>query len=207
MTKETDDLLRKGLDRLGIPWNDQQIGAFSTYLSELKKWNRAYNLTGLKSGRDIMVKHFFDSLLFLKVLPDGVASAADIGSGAGFPGIPVKIMTPGLKIFLLEPVKKKAAFLRHVCSKLALENIDVLDLRIEDAGGFRVDAAMTRALYSVGEFIEKAGRILTEKGVLILSKGPKLPEELRGIDMRRVTISDLDLPFEGITRHLVVVRP
>jgi 16S rRNA (guanine527-N7)-methyltransferase len=205
--KETEDLLKKGLDQLEIRWNDPQIIAFETYFSELKKWNKAYNLTGLKNDRDIVVKHFLDSLLFLKVLPKEVSTVADIGSGAGFPGIPVKIMAPELKMFLLEPVKKKALFLRHVCSKLRLEGVEVLDLRIEDVEGLRVDAAMTRALYSVGEFIEKAGRILTEKGVLILSKGPKLPEELRGIDMRRVTVSDLGLPFTGFTRHLVVVKP
>jgi 16S rRNA (guanine527-N7)-methyltransferase len=140
------------------------------------------------------------------VLPGDVTTAADIGSGAGLPGIPVKIMVPRLKMFLLEPVKKKAIFLRHICSALDLENVQVLDLRIEDAEGLRVDAAMTRALYSVGEFIEKAGRILTEKGLLILSKGPKLPEELRGLDMNRITVSDIELPFAGTVRHLVVVR-
>jgi 16S rRNA (guanine527-N7)-methyltransferase len=140
------------------------------------------------------------------VLPGDVTTAADIGSGAGLPGIPVKIMAPRLKMFLLEPVKKKAIFLRHICSALDLENVQVLDLRIEDAEGLRVDAAMTRALYSVGEFIEKAGRILTEKGLLILSKGPKLPEELRGLDMNRITVSDIELPFAGTVRHLVVVR-
>ncbi len=204
--KETEDLLKKGLDQLDISWNDQQIKAFRTYLSELKKWNRAYNLTGLRSDRDIITKHILDSLLFLKVLPAGIVAAADVGSGAGFPGIPVKIMAPGLKMFLLEPVKKKAAFLRHICSKLNLEEIEVMDLRIEDAEGLRVDAAMTRALYSVGEFVEKAGRILTAKGVLILSKGPGLREDLEGLDVSGITVTDIKLPFTGITRHLVIVN-
>jgi 16S rRNA (guanine527-N7)-methyltransferase len=204
--KETDDLLKKGLDRLGIRWNDQQISAFGTYLSELKKWNRVHNLTGLRNDRDIIVKHFLDSLLFLKVLPEEVSTAADVGSGAGFPGIPVKIMAPELKMFLLESAKKKSVFLRHVCSKLGLEGVEVMDRRIEDIEGLRVDAAMTRALCSVGEFIEKAKRILTANGVLILSKGPKLGEELEGLNMRNITVSDFELPFAGTTRHLVVVR-
>jgi 16S rRNA (guanine527-N7)-methyltransferase len=204
--KETEDLLKNGLDRLGIPWTDRQIDSFSVYLSELKKWNKAYNLTGLRNDRDIIVKHFLDSLLFLKVLPEEVMTAADVGSGAGLPGIPVKIMSPRLKMFLLEPVKKKAAFLRHVCSLLRLEDVEVLDRRIEEVNGLKVDAALTRALCSAGDFIEKAGRILTERGLLILSKGPKLQEELRGLDMRRVTVSDIELPFAGLIRHLVVVR-
>ncbi len=204
--KETEDLLKKGLDQLDISSNDQQIGAFKIYLSELKKWNRVHNLTGLKSDHDIIVKHFFDSLLFLKVLPEGVSTVADIGSGAGFPGIPVKIMAPVLKLFLLEPSKKKVVFLKHICGKLGLEGVEVLDSRIEDVEVLRVDAAMTRALYSVGEFIEKAERILTANGVLILSKGPKLREELEGLGMRNISVSDIELPFTGTTRHLVVVR-
>ncbi|MDA8104503.1 MAG: 16S rRNA (guanine(527)-N(7))-methyltransferase RsmG [Nitrospiraceae bacterium] len=204
--KETEDLLKKGLDQLDISSNDQQIGAFRTYLSELKKWNRVHNLTGLKSDRDIIIKHFLDSLLFLKVLPEGVSTVADIGSGAGFPGIPIKIMAPVLKLFLLEPSKKKVVFLKHICGKLGLEGVEVLDRRIEDVEGLRVDAAMTRALYSVGEFIEKAARILTTKGVLILSKGPKLREELECLGINNITVSDIELPFTGTTRHLVVVR-
>ena len=204
--KETEDLLKKGLDQLDISSNDQQIGAFRTYLSELKKWNRVHNLTGLKSDRDIIIKHFLDSLLFLKVLPEGVSTVADIGSGAGFPGIPIKIMAPVLKLCLLEPSKKKVVFLKHICGKLGLEGVEVLDRRIEDVEGLRVDAAMTRALYSVGEFIEKAARILTTKGVLILSKGPKLREELECLGINNITVSDIELPFTGTTRHLVVVR-
>ena len=204
--KETEDLLKKGLDQLEISWNDLQIRAFRTYLSELKKWNRVHNLTGLKSDRDIIIKHFLDSILFLKVLPEGVSTVADIGSGAGFPGIPIKIMAPVLKLFLLEPSKKKVVFLKHICGKLGLEGVEVLDRRIEDVEGLRVDAAMTRALYSVGEFIEKAARILTTKGVLILSKGPKLREELECLGINNITVSDIELPFTGTTRHLVVVR-
>ena len=204
--KETDDLLKKGLDELDIPWTDMHIDAFRIFLFELKKWNKVHNLTGLTTDRDIIVKHFLDSLLFLKVLPDSAVTVADIGSGAGFPGIPVKIMAPRLKMFLLEPVKKKAVFLRHICGKLGLEKIEVLDRRIEDVEGLRVDAAMTRALYGVGDFIEKTGRILAAQGVLILSKGPRLREELEGLDVRNITVSDIKLPFAGTTRHLVLVR-
>ncbi len=142
----------------------------------------------------------------MKVLPAGVTSVADVGSGAGFPGLPVKIMAPGLKMYLLEPVRKKALFLRHIVSALRLEGVEVLDRRIEEAEGLEVDAAMTRALYSVGEFIEKAGRIVTEKGLLLLSKGPKLSEELEGLDMDRITVTDVGLPFDGAVRHLVAVR-
>lgn len=204
--KETSDLLRIGLQQLAIPVSEYQINRFLTYLDELKKWNRAYNLTGLKTDRDIIIKHFHDSLLFLKALPSDAISAADIGSGAGFPGVPVKIMCPKLKIFLVEPVGKKAIFLRHICSRLSLEGIEIIDKRIEEVEMLKVDAAMTRALYSVRDFIEKMKGHINKRGVLILSKGPKLTEELKGLNMRDIEVSDYKLPFDETLRHLVVVR-
>ncbi len=204
--RETEDLLKKGLDLLDLPWDDLQIAAFRNYLDELKKWNRAYNLTGLKTDRDIIIKHFLDSVLFLKALSPHVTSAADIGSGAGFPGVPVKIMCPNLKIFLIEPVGKKAIFLRHLCSRLALEGIEILDKRIEEVDMLKVDAAMTRALYRVRDFIEKMKGHINKGGVLILSKGPKLGEELKGLERKDIEVTDYRLPFDETVRHLVVVK-
>src|SRR3990172_1998107 len=111
------ELLKSGLKILDIPFTEEQIDAFLTYLEELKKWNRAYNLTGLKTDRDIIIKHFLDSLLFAKALPPEALTLADIGSGAGFPGIPIKIMFPHFAAFLVEPTQKQAVFLQHICSK------------------------------------------------------------------------------------------
>jgi 16S rRNA (guanine527-N7)-methyltransferase len=204
--RTSGELTRQGLNALDIPFSEDQVNRFLTYLEELKKWNRAYNLTGLKTDRDIIIKHFLDSLLFLKVFPSHVVSAADIGSGAGFPGIPVKIMCPTLKIFLVEPVRKKTIFLRHICSRLALDNIEIIDERIEEVERLKVDVAMTRALYSVRDFIEKMKGHIHKRGVLILSKGPKLEEELRGLEMRDIEVSDYTLPFDETVRHLVVAR-
>lgn len=206
MKDEAADLLRKGISELGISCTEKQIESFIVYLSELKKWNRAYNLTGLKSVRDIIVKHFLDSLLFIKVFPAGILTVADIGSGAGFPGIPIKIVAPDLEMFLIEPSKKKAAFLSHIRNKLGLKNLVIIEERIEDAGGIRVDVAVTRALFSVGEFIEKTRDMLNENGVLILNKGPRVENELEGLDMRDITLLDFKLPLEHIVRHLVVVK-
>ena len=204
--KENVDLLKRGLGQLNIHFSNDQVNRFLTYLAELKKWNRAYNLTGLKTDRDIIIKHFLDSLLFLKMLPSGAVTAADVGSGAGFPGIPVKIFIPRLKMFLIEPARKKAIFLRHISSTLALDSIETIDTRMEDAEGLKVDVAMTRALFTVRDFIEKTRDHINKGGVLILSKGPKLKEELKGLEMRDITVSDFRLPFDEVVRHLVVVK-
>ena len=199
-------MIRQGLAALDILFSEDQVSRLSIYLAELKKWNRAYNLTGLKTDRDIIIKHFLDSLLFLKMFPSHAMTAADIGSGAGFPGIPVKIFLPLLKMFLVEPVGKKAIFLRHICSRLALDGIEIIDKRIEEVERLKVDVAMTRALYSVGDFIEKMKGHINNGGVLILSKGPKLKEELKGLEMRDIEVTYYKLPFDETVRHLVAVR-
>lgn len=207
MSKEAADvLLRNGLKILDIPFVEDQITQFLIYLTELKKWNRAYNLTALKTDADIVIKHFLDSLLFLKVLPLYVKSIADVGSGAGFPGLPIKIMRPDIEIVLIEPVQKKALFLEHMQRVLNMSGTRIMNIRVEAARDLLVHAAVTRALFSVGEFIGKADSILEEGGVLILSKGPKLEDELRGLKISAIMREDIVLPFEKSIRHLVIVE-
>jgi len=204
------ELLTDGLEKIGFRYSEKQVDAFIAYLEELKKWNKAYNLTGLKTDRDIIIKHFLDSILFAKALPPEVLTLADIGSGAGFPGIPIKIMLPHLTVFLVEPTQKKVFFLRHLCNKLQLENLVIMDKRIEEVKELHVDAAVTRALYSISEFIDKAKNILNKNGVLILSKGPGLEKELAELSKDQlpgISREDFILPFENAFRHIVSVRP
>lgn len=203
---EARRLCECGLEQLDIPFTDAQIRAFLVYLNELKKWNRAYNLTGLQSDTEIVIKHFLDSLLFLKVLPGDVRTVADIGSGAGFPGIPMKIMQPGLDMVLVEPSQKKFLFLQHIQRTLRLERIEIIEKRIEDMQGTLVDVAVTRALFRIQEFISKAERILKENGMLILSKGPKVEDELTQKTDREISRYDIDLPFQDCVRHLVIIK-
>jgi len=208
MIKDAGDLLRAGLEELGFSYSEKQAEAFIDYLEELKKWNKAYNLTALKTDRDIIIKHFLDSLLFAQALPPDVSTLADVGSGAGFPGIPIKIMFPNLSVILIEPTQKKAIFLRHICSRLQLKNVEIIDKRVEEVKGLQVDVAVTRALFSVRDFIEKTKDILNEHGILILSKGPGLDKELAelpGEDLARISRQDLLLPLGDVVRHIVIV--
>jgi 16S rRNA (guanine527-N7)-methyltransferase len=205
--KEAGDLLKAGIEEIGLKCTDACIDVFLEYLSELKKWNRAYNLTSLKTDREIVTKHFLDSLLYAKALPEKASSLADIGSGAGFPGLPIKILFPHISVFLIEPTQKKAIFLRHICSRLQLRDVEVVDKRIETVKSLKADVAVTRALFSIGEFMEKTKAILNRNGLLILSKGPGLEKELAGLDRSRMAIYEFKLPFEGSVRYIVAVQP
>jgi len=209
MMTDAIEILITGLEKIGIGHSEKQVEAFIIYLEELKKWNKAHNLTGLKSDRDIIIKHFLDSLLFSKVLPPEAQTLADIGSGAGFPGIPIKIMFPNLQVILVEPTQKKAIFLRHICSMLHLQDIEIINERIEEVRGIKVDVAVTRALYSIREFIDKAKDILNKNAILILSKGPGLEKELSELPetvLIGIARKDFVLPFENVTRHIVIIR-
>jgi 16S rRNA (guanine527-N7)-methyltransferase len=216
--EKPNNLLKDGLIELGLTPSEEQINSFMTYLSELKKWNRTYNLTGLKKDEDIIIKHFFDSLLYLKVLPvgidsyrDGEIKVADIGTGAGFPGIPLKIIRSEIDMYLIEPSRKKSAFLRHITRRLELKRIEVIEKSIQEIKvnkelPYLVDAAVTRALFSIKDFTKKASLIVNKGGTLILNKGPKVDEELKMLQYGKYEVLPINLPFSDIKRYIITVR-
>lgn len=184
------------------------------YLSELKKWNRSYNLTALKTDKDIIIKHFLDSLLYTKAIPDGAIHLADAGTGAGFPGMPIKIIRPEIDMTLIESSRKKAAFLRHMIRLLKLSAVTVLEQRLEDLGREHdslYDIIVSRATFSIKEFLEIACPYIREKGILILNKGPRVLEELRKMEENlhlRKSVKEfhkLQLPLEKVERYLIVL--
>jgi 16S rRNA (guanine527-N7)-methyltransferase len=209
--EKLNNLLKDGLIELGLPPSAEQISSFMIYLSELKKWNKVYNLTGLKKDKDIIIKHFFDSLLYLRVLPAGGITVADIGTGAGFPGIPLKIIRPEIDMYLIEPSRKKSAFLRHITRQLELKRIEVIEKSIQEIKVNKelpclVDAAVTRALFSIKDFTKKASLIVKKGGTLILNKGPKFAEELKMLQNGKYEVLPVNLPFSDIKRYIVNVR-
>lgn len=131
--------LIEGAGKLGIELNPGQIKRFELYYQELIEWNRRINLTAITGYSAVQVKHFLDSLTVTQALageevesPD--FSIIDVGSGAGFPGVPLKILLPQPRLVLIEPTTKKAAFLQHIIGKLELENTEVVNSRAEEAG-------------------------------------------------------------------------
>ncbi|MGO9379111.1 MAG: 16S rRNA (guanine(527)-N(7))-methyltransferase RsmG [Dissulfurispiraceae bacterium] len=200
------EILSAGLRDLGIDPSDQMLDQFATYLRELTKWNKVYNLTAITDTREIIVKHFLDSLLYLKAIPEGQVTLCDVGSGGGFPGVPIAIVRRELLITLLEPSRKKIAFLRQIRRLLSLKNIEIIDCRAEQVERSQFDVVMTRATFSVAEFMKKAGHLVREGGYLILNKGPKFEEEISKLPATvQVEVINIPLAQGHLTRNLIRV--
>ena len=145
--------LRAALPGFGLKMSATVFSNVGTYLSELDHWRRRINLTGSLSAGEL-VDHTLESLLASMLIAHG-ARVVDIGSGAGFPGLPLAIARPDLQVTLVEPRAKKCAFLRHVARTLKLSNVGVFEGRIEEVGGQTFDVATTRA---AGRYRRLAGR-------------------------------------------------
>ncbi len=210
--KNPKELFKRGLNELGFSCPDKQANAFMIYLSELKKWNRVYSLTALKTNEDIIIKHFLDSILYLKIIPPKAFKVADAGTGAGFPGIPIKIIKPELDMTLIESSRKKSVFLRHIIRILKLNGISVLNNRIESLGKCyekTYDVIVSRATFKIRDFLKKACPYIKEDGWLVLSKGPKVSEETNFLDevhRQSVMKEVITLPFIKAKRTLLMFQ-
>lgn len=187
--------------------NDEAaVDKFLLYIAELKKWNKAYSLTSIEDEREIVVKHFLDSLLYLYFIPEEPLSIADIGSGAGFPGVPIAIVRADLKVALIEPSWKKCAFLKNIKSKLELTNIEIYKAKAEEVNE-KFDIVVSRALWSIKEFVEKCEHLLKKGGCFLISKSLKLQDEIKDLSERyRIQTKEFDLPVVDGKRYIVRIE-
>lgn len=164
------------------------------YLRELKKWNKAYNLTSIDDDREIVIKHFIDSLLYTCFIEEGDLNLADVGSGAGFPGIPIAIARPSLKITLIEPSWKKCAFLKNIKRKLDLRNVTILQGRAEDLDE-KFNIIVSRALWRIRDFVKNCSHMVKKGGFFLISKAVKIEEEINEIPPNfKIEIKEFELP-------------
>jgi 16S rRNA (guanine527-N7)-methyltransferase len=193
-----------------------QLDLFRNFMGELWEWNLHVNLTGLSSKHDIVVELFLDSLIPAPFIPAN-GRLLDVGTGAGFPGIPLKIYVPNLKITLLEANSKKVSFLRHIIRKLRLTDIDVIRGRIEqDGNGLRhgeFPLITARAVAGLGQTLVWCAPFLRQGGLLVSFLGPHADERLnenKGVmeshDVDIFKMIPYFLPGKKTKRHAVIFR-
>jgi 16S rRNA (guanine527-N7)-methyltransferase len=203
------DELESGLETLRL---DRALaGPMLAYLALLQRWNGAYNLTAIRDPREMVSKHLLDALAMHAATAPLAASGgrlADLGTGAGFPGIPLAIAQPGLQVALVESNGKKARFLREAVRSLGLANAQAVESRIEgyDAPG-AFDAITARALAALPLILELGGHLLKPGGVLLAMKGVVPADEIAALPAGWAVreIRPLAVPGLAAERHLVVV--
>lgn len=211
------DLLLNGSQELGINLTEERLRRFSIYLRDLKKWNRVYNLTSIRDDEGIIVKHFIDSLSYLKAFPVRKAlKIVDIGAGAGFPGLPIKIVLPEIMITLVDSSMKKTLFLKHICRVLGLEGVEIIQKRAEELKeglSPSFDIVLTRALYKIKDLLRFGIPILHSGGLMVVSKGPVVEKELKEAEeamgeagTRVKDVISITLPYSNLKRNLIVIE-
>lgn len=197
------ELLRSGLQALKIDVAAHEA-AFVDYFNVLQQWNCVYNLTAIVNPRDIVIKHFFDSLSIQPYLRG--AQIIDVGTGAGFPGIPLAIVSPERQFVLLDSQIKKIHFLQRVKSILGLSHVEIVHARIEDFIPDRTfDTVMSRAFTTVRMVQEKTAHWLSPQGHILVMKGQYPDDEL--CDLNNADVHGLQVPYLTQQRHVVSLSP
>ena len=204
------------VEELGIKLSKEQAEMFFDYMNLLLEWNEKINLTAITEEKEVIVKHFVDSLTIAKYIPEG-ASLVDVGTGAGFPGIPLKIIRDDLKITLLDSLQKRINFLDVVIKELKLKNIETIHARVEEFGKnskYResFEVATSRAVANLSTLTEYLLPLVKVGGIAVCMKGSSIEEELetskKAINVLGGKVSNVfefDLPKTDIKRNVVIV--
>jgi 16S rRNA (guanine527-N7)-methyltransferase len=214
-----ETLARDAQALFNVHLSGRQVMALHTYEKELLEWNQKFNLTAIRDAESIRTKHFLDSfscVLAWKSSPPN--QLIDVGTGAGFPGIPLKILYPNLKLTLVESVGKKAMFCQHIVRVLGLEQVEVIQARAEDLGqdaGHRekYDWALARAVANLNVLSEYliplvriGGTVLAQKGESGPAEAQSAEEAMRLLGGKLKQLIPVHLPGVADDRYLVVVE-
>lgn len=216
MSTELEMCLKNGAAAFGAELDDDMLRQLFRYKGLLLEWNEKMNLTAITDDKEIILKHFVDSLSIVPYIKEA-GSLIDVGTGAGFPGIPLKIAIPSLDTVLLDSLEKRVGFLGTAISELGLEGIKAVHMRAEDAGKSaefreRFDAAAARAVASMPVLLEYCLPFVRTGGVFIAMKGSSTEEismsekalEILGGKIEEV--KEFTLPDTDIKRSIVIVR-
>ena len=208
-------LLSEGALGLGVELTPEMLRLFMRYLSELKAWNTKINLTSLRDDRDIVIGHFLDSISAVRFMPEK-GRLLDIGSGAGFPGIPIKLVIRPLEVMLIDSSHKKTAFMREIVRVLGLDGVNIVCGRAEDErNGIErrsFDRVITRAVGPIPEILRLSEPYLAPAGRIILMRGRRGGDEWAAAGekvkdrFKLVDRSEFTLPYGGQSRAILAVE-
>lgn len=217
MDMQLETMLREGAAAFGAELDNRQVGTLLSYKDILAEWNKKINLTAIEEDRDIIIKHFIDSFSILPHVRKTGGRLIDIGTGAGFPGIPLKIANAGTDIVLLDSLDKRVNFLKTVIGELGLKGIEAVHGRAEEmgAGGLhreKYGIAVARAVANLPVLLEYCLPFVKVGGIFIAMKGSST-EELdnsgKALDILGGSIEEvkeLTLPFSDMTRNIIIIR-
>jgi len=195
--------------KMGITLSHSQVVQFETYMHELKEWNKQINITAITSTEDIVIKHFIDSLSVLSCV-DLSGSVVDIGSGAGFPGIPLKIVRKEITLVLIEAKRKKANFMRHIIRRIDLQKTDVFKGRAEEYKPAALfDYAISRALSDPQNFSRIALPLVHKGAKLVCMQGKNNAvslDQLSSMGLQAEKSKEFILPGGRGKRHITILR-
>lgn len=203
-------------EKIDIKFTEEQLNQFYKYMNLLLEWNEKINLTAITDPNEVILKHFIDSLTINKYIKEN-STLADVGTGAGFPGIPLKILRPDLKITLVDSLNKRINFLNEVINKLNLVNIETVHSRIEDFGKDKkyresFDFVTARAVANLAVLSEYLLPIAKVGGQCVCMKGSSVEEELsngkNAIKVLGGKIKNIDefvLPDSDMSRNVIII--
>ncbi|MDK2586650.1 16S rRNA (guanine(527)-N(7))-methyltransferase RsmG [Romboutsia sedimentorum] len=213
------DILKKGLEDLGIAASNKVLNNFNIYREILVDWNQKMNLTGIEDEKEVYIKHFLDSVSSVKdnYIKDGV-SIIDVGTGAGFPGLPLRICLENIKLTLLDSLNKRINFLQEVSNSLELDNIEFIHGRAEDFGKLeeyreQYDIATARAVAGLPILMEFCVPFIKVGGHFVCLKGPNANLELEeskaameALGIEFIDKIDVELPETDLNHNILVFK-
>ena len=206
--------LKKACEKNKIMLLEEQIEKFYKYMNLLIEWNQKINLTAIVEPKEIIQKHFIDSMSVLDYIQDK-KNIIDVGTGAGFPGIPIKIANPNINVTLLDSLQKRVNFLSKVVSQLELDKIKAVHSRAEDYAKENresYDVAISRAVANMSTLVEYLLPYVKQDGIVICMKGPNIEDELekskKAIIILGGKIEHIEHLFldEEMERNLIIIR-
>ncbi|GHC28887.1 16S rRNA (guanine(527)-N(7))-methyltransferase RsmG [Aidingimonas halophila] len=197
--------LNEGLSELGWHPDDRQRRQLLTTVSLLHKWNRAYNLTAIRSSADMVTRHLLDSAAIVDTMYG--PRILDVGSGAGFPGLVIAILRPDVAVTLLDSNGKKVRFQRQVMLELGLTNVTPVQARVESFQSEPFEQIVSRAFASLGDFVTLSDHLLAPRGKWMAMKGPSAESECDGLPsgVQVEEVRQLDIPGEQGQRVLMTL--